>query len=473
MNTNIAMYRLPRKLSAAILFLLGGGYPIWLLAAQQPHDVNRTGSTVEPASYVHLTLPVAVQMALQHNRHLLLARDNVRDSMEQRRIAESHFFPIIKNDSAVLHLTELEGVTIPAGAIADGAATGLLPSHSLTIGQGADTSYTSGTELAQPLTQTFKLRAGVKAANADLRTAKIQSTDADNAIDLLVHQLYYSFLTEKMRGSAARDAVEAATIAEQENTRGVEDGKLLSDVKLASRADLLDKQQALLVSRLNIDDITLRIDDAVGLPLGTKVDLDLHGDDVPSVLPTREDAIALALNSNPGVLEAQQNVEKAKAGISASRDAYIPDVTGLARYSYQSGLPFFTHNFGTFGAAVSYNLFDGGKREADLRDAHIKFVMAETQLQQAESDVRIELSAAYDKVEELEELLEVATEVTTAREESLRIQIQRAEATAALPSGVSTARAGLSTARLNVLNTRLNLYLAQNNIKKLLGELPN
>jgi outer membrane protein TolC len=441
-----------------------------LLLAQQSKAVAVAGDLSDAAS-VHLTLPGAVEMALAHNRHIMLAHLAVKDSDAEKKVAESHFYPIIKNQSAVLHITELEGVRIPAGALGE-TSTGFLPAETLTIGQGADTSYTSGTELAQPITQIFKIRAGVKAADADLNSAHIQSDDAENGVALLVHKLYYGILIEQLRGMAAKDAVAAATVVEHETKHGVDEGKLLADAELMSRTDLLDKQQASLVSRLNLDDLTLQLDDALGLPLGTHLILDPDSLGISPILPTRAEAIALLLNKSPAILSARQTVEKAKAGVVAARDEYIPDVTGVARSSYQSGLPFLAHNFGTFGATFTYTLFDGGEREGKLQDARIKLTMAQTQLKQTEADISIELSSAYDKAEQLEQLVGVTIQALEAREESFRIQSERAKVDAQLASGVATAQAALTSAHMNVLNSQLNLALARNSILRLLGARP-
>lgn len=470
---NTAARRPGNRLSGAACLIQSIFVSSALLAAQEVpgRSVAPVPDAQRNPAGMHLTLPAAVQMALQHNRHIHLAHLAVTDSEVQKKLAESHYYPVLKNQSSVLHITELEGVKISAGALGE-TSTGPIPAETLNIGQGGATSYTSGTELAQPLTQILKIRAGVKAADADLNSARIQSDDAENGIALLVHKLYYNLLIEQMRGLSAQDAVDAATAAEEETKHGVEDGKLLADAELLTRADLLDKQQAALVSRLNIDDLTLQFDDALGLPLGTHLVLDPDSLGVLAPLPTRAEAIALLLDKSPAILSATQTVEKAKAGVAAARDEYIPEVTGIARYSYQSGLPFLVHNFGTFGGVVTYNLFDGGGREAKLQDARIKLTMAQTQLRQVEADVTIELSSAYDKVEQLEQLVGVTTQSLEAREESLRIQTERVKVNAQLASGAAAARAALTFARMNVLNSQLNLSLARNNIRRLLGVRP-
>lgn len=421
---------------------------------------------------MRLTLPAAVDLAMAHNHKLELARLSVRDREEQKRLAEAHFYPVIRNESATLHLTELEGVVLPAGALGHGTSAGLIPAETLHIDQGASTTYTSGTGLDQPLTQIFKIHAGVRAANADLHSAQIQSHDAEDAIALAVHQLYCNYLIEQLRTSAAQDAVSAAAAAEEESRQAFDDGKLLGDAELATRAKLLDQQRALLESRLSLDDLTLQLDDLLGLPMGTKFILDAGSIGAPPALPSRTEAIAAVLAKNPAVLAARQSVEKARAGIAAAHDAYIPNITGLARYSYQSGLPFFAHNFGTFGASFTYDLFDGGAREADLRDAKVKLSMAQAQLAQEQNDARIRISAAYDKLEELEQLLRVAGLTVEARQESLRIQAQRAGVQAELASGVAAARAAVTAAQVDLLQAKLGLDLARNSVLRLLGERP-
>jgi multidrug efflux system outer membrane protein len=434
------------------------------VAAQQTGTVSRAP--------VALTLPQAVEMALAHSHKVELARLSVQDSQQEKRIAQSRLYPRLSNESSVLHISSLEGVVIPAGALSRGTSGGKIPAGTLRIDQGADTTYTSGTGLAQPITQIFKIRAGVKAANAGLRSAQLTEQDAEDGIAFEVHQLYYSYLIEEARETAAIDAVNAGHISAEETQQAVEHGHLLTDAGLTSQADLLDKQQAVLASKLQLDDLTLKLDDLIGLPLGTKLALDSGELGMPAPLPSRDDAMQMVLQRSPSVLEARQDVKKAQAGVDAARDAYIPNVTGIARYSYQSGLPFFTHNFGTFGASFSYNLFDGGAREEKLHDARIQLAIARAHLAQVENDVRIEISAAYDSEERLQQLIRVAAMALQARRDALRIERQRVRVKAALPSVEATAGSEVAAAQMRLLAAKLNLYLAESDISRILGNAP-
>jgi outer membrane protein TolC len=430
------------------------------------------GESVGARPAVQLTLSKAVAMGMQLNRHLTLARLAADESREKRSIARAPYYPHITNESNALYLTDLEGVVLPAGAFGNPPSVGLIPNKTLTIDQGAQDAFSSGTGLVQPITQIFKIHAGSKAAEADVKTAEITEKDTENSISLLVHKLYFAILTAEARRSASKESVSAATVVEQESIRAVADGRSLEVATLESHAALLDQQQTVLKVQLSLDDLTLQLDDALGLPLGTKLILDPNVDVDSPTLPSRSEAIAMARDRNPKVLEAQQAVEKAKAGLAAARAAYIPDISGLARYSYQSGVPFLVHNFGTFGGNLSYDLFDGGAREFKVKQAKIQLEMARTQLDQTEADVAIEIAAAYDQVDELHQLVAVASEALKARTEAARISVQRQQQNAELPSGVAKSQAVVSAANVSLLEAKLGLYLAEDSIQQMLGMRP-
>src|ERR1700723_1443383 len=198
----------------------------------------------------HLTLSQAIDLALNQNRDLKLAQLSVVDSEHKKEIARSDYFPHIKNESAVLHLTELAGVEVPAGAFGNHASTGAIPGQSLFLDQGALTTYTSGTGLEQPFTQMFKIRESNRAATADINSAKIQVSEAENEIALKVRQLYYNILIAQLKQQAAAEQITSSQLKLQESLDDVEKGRALEVTALESRASALDAKQAALTQRL-------------------------------------------------------------------------------------------------------------------------------------------------------------------------------------------------------------------------------
>ena len=441
-----------------------------LLCTVELSGVSRN-ARAQVSSPLRLTLPEAIDMALKENRDLKLARLSVTDAEHKKEIARSAYFPQIKNESSVLHLTELAGVKIPAGAFGVHSATGPIPAQNLFLDQGALTSYTSGTGLAQPLTQMFKIRESNRAAISDINAARIQVDQAEDEITLKVRQLYYGILIAQLKQQAAAEEVSAGQIKAQESAVAIEKGRALDVVALESQASLLDARQSALTQKLQLHDLIITLDDLLGLPLTTELQLDA---DTPAAMPisSREVCIRIAREHSPDIRAAKQAVIKAKAGLAAAKDAYIPDVTGLARYSYQSGVPLLLHNFGTFGFTISYDLFDGGRRDAEIKDSQTLLSQAELNVVKVEEHVAAEVERAYDKVEQLQDLVGVAGEAFKARAEAARLTDRQFEQNAALTSARAEAHAKAISARASTLEAILGLSLAQADLKRTTGQLP-
>jgi outer membrane protein TolC len=321
------------------------------------------------------------------------------------------------------------------------------------------------------VTQMFKIRESNRAAAADIKSARAQANQTQNEIALKVRQLYYGILIAQLKQQAAQEEVGASQVKLQESLSDVERGQALEEVALESRASALDAQQTALVQRLQIHDLTISLDDLLGLPLDTKLVVEADNS-APAPVPSREECIRIAQDRSPDIQAAKQSVEKAKAGLAAAKDEYIPDVTALARYSYQSGIPFLVHNFGTFGISFTYDLFDGGKRVAEIKDSRTLLSEAELNLARIEDEVTVQVEKAYDKVEQLEDLVGVADQVVKTRAEASRVTERRFEQTSTLASARSEAHAKEISSQASYLEATLGLSLAQGDLRRTMGELP-
>ena len=204
-----------------------------------------------------------------------------------------------------------------------------------------------------------------------------------------VRQLYYDILIAQLKQQAAEEEIAASQVKLQESLDDVEKGKALEVVALDSRASYLDAKQAALTQKLQIHDLTVTLNDLLGLPLETQLTLDADTSAASMPVPSREECIRIAQEHSPEIRAAEQGVVKARAGLAAAKDAYIPDITGLARYSYQSGVPLLVHNFGTFGVSFSYDLFDGGRRIAQIKDSRTLLSEAELNLEKVRDEVAV------------------------------------------------------------------------------------
>ena len=420
---------------------------------------------------IELTLPQAIELALKQNRSLLLSRLVVNDYEHKKEIARASFFPQIKNESSLLHITELAGIDIPAGAFGSPIATGPIPDKSLFIGQGSHTSYTSGTGLTQPVTQLFKIREQNRAAAADVSITSIKVRQTEDEVALKVRQIYFGVLIAQLNEEAAIAQTKASEIKNQESLDAVAQGRTLEIDALESRANLLEAKQAELTGRLQLQDLRLQLSDLLGLPLRSQLELTGQPSSMTLSIPTREDCLRIAQQQNPQIRAAQQAVVKANAGSSAAKDEYIPNLTAMARYSYQSGVPLLVHNFGTFGLNFSYDLFDGGRRRAEVKDARTLLSEAKLNLTRVSDEVSVAVETAYDKVEQMQGLIGVAQGTVEVRTEAARLADRQFEQTAALASTREQAHAKIASAKASLLEATLGLSLAQADLKRTIGQL--
>jgi outer membrane protein TolC len=442
-------------------FLLSGSTFGTYAAAQEP----------SPAP-MRLTLVQAIDLALKQNHSVRLRALSVEEMKSKKDEARSNYLPQIKTSGSVLHITELEGVAIPAGAFGSYPSTGSIPSKSLVIDQGADTGYLGGVGLEQPLTQLFRIHEANVAAKQDLLAARTQLDQTEDSIAFEVRQLYYNILINEQKSVASQNQLAAAEVKDEESRSDVERGSALEVSALQTKASILQAKQESLTLRLQGDDLRRQLADTLGLPVNTPIDLDPGVAAEALNIPSRADAVTIALDQNHDLKVARQTLVKAQAGLSAAKDAYIPDVTALSRYQYQSGVPLFAHNFGTFGFSLSYDLFDGGRREAQVREARSEVLSAQETVGKLQSGIEVQVQGIYDKIDELRQMVEVAGQVVTVRTEAARLADRQFEQNAALKSVRSQAYADLANAAASLLETNCDLSLAKADLKRAIGQRP-
>jgi outer membrane protein TolC len=421
---------------------------------------------------MQLTLEQAIALALKQNHSVHLRSLSVEQMQSKKDEARSNYMPQIKASGSVLHVTELAGVEIPAGAFGNYPSTGPVPVKSLFIGQGSHTGYTGGVGLEQPLTQLLRVHQANIAAQQDVLIAETQLYQTQDAIALQVRQLYYNILINHEKLKASQDQLAAAHVKDEESRSNVARGNALEISALQSQAAILQAQQESLTLRLQGNHLQRQLADVLGLPVETPIGLDPGAATVAVDIPSRAEAVWIALDQNQDLKAARQTLVKAQAGLAVAKDAYIPDVTALSRYSYQSGIPLLVHNFGTFGFSLSYDLFDGGRREAKVREARTEVHYAEVAVDKLQSEIEVQVQGIYDKVDELRQMVDLAGQILAVRTEAARLADRQFEQTAALNSDRSQSHADVASATASVLEANCGLSLARADLKRAIGQMP-
>src|SRR6201981_1659925 len=277
----------------------------------------------------HLKLEQAVRLALQQNRALKIARLKVNENESRKAAAHSDYLPTITNQSNVLHISELQNITLPAGSFGSIAGANL-PPQSISVDQGKQTLYSRGTMFGQPLTQRLRVRQENRVALAEIATSQDELKNAENQVALQVHTLYFGILVAQLQRQAAEQEASFASESLRENENDVRNGSVLQIAEVQSRAALLQGQQSVLTAELQVQDYMTELNDLLGLSLDTKLELDPEVATSIDTL-TKADYIKAAWDGNPEIRAAEEAIAKARAGLGTAKTAYIPDITVFAR----------------------------------------------------------------------------------------------------------------------------------------------
>jgi outer membrane protein TolC len=412
-----------------------------------------------------LTLQEAMDLALRQNRTVQIAHDGVVAELEKQRGARSDYFPTITNDSSALYVTDLQRVQIPPGTF---GTTPSIPSSTVFLTQGRNAFQSSGTMLAQPLTQLIKIHEANKIAAADVGISQASLKKASADVVYSVHELYYQLLIMQLQRKSAQLQIASSNENLTESGEEYKKGSLLKVGLVESRANALEAKQALLKADMQISDLTVQLDDVMGLPLETKLIVDPEVNTVFDQ-PAREESLRIAFKENPTVQQAVQKLSSARAAEAAAKAEYIPDITAYGRYSYQNGVPFLDKNFGTFGIHLKYDLFDAGKRSALVRERRAEVSEAAEDLERTKEEVGVRIATIYNKLETTRAMVEVAREDLAARQENARLSDEQFKRGVLLTSQRDASHAQAMTAQAGFLEASLDYLLTRDELTRTLG----
>jgi len=446
----------------ALAFLTGTALSVSLALA------DRTGRA---GPSLHITLQEAVQLALKHNHNVRIAQLGIDQKQHVKEAAKSSYFPSIRNDTSYMRLTDTQLIQIAPSSLGGVAGTPIPPVNSV-INQGGTNLITSGTQITQPLTSLLKIKRGNEIAEADVKASREKADLIKNDVALAVHEVYYRILIAQAHHSATEARIKAAEELQNERIEQVKFGSALEQDSIESRAQTLQSKQELLTTDLQLTDLKLKLNDLMGLPLTTALDLDPTVADFQGTC-SREECVKAATESHSEIREARAEVEKAEAAVRLTKtDIWVPDVEAFARYSHQENVPFLARNFGTFGIHFGYDLFDGGRKRAVLHEHQSELAQAKENLAKLTDEVELAVETALNRLERTQQMLKVSEEVLALRSESNRVMQQELLQGSALKSEAAMAAAQEYDAKALLLQSQMDYSEAHDEFIHAMGIAP-
>jgi multidrug efflux pump subunit AcrB/outer membrane protein TolC len=416
-----------------------------------------------------ITLDEAVALATRQSSTAKLAHLKTKEMDARVTEARANYFPVLSNESDAAHLRSIEHMEIPMGALGVYQIPSIfpIPGKNVSLPLGHHDFLLSTTTAAQPLTQFFKIHAGVNVARAEAGIARDDERRANHEITLKMKQLYYGLLSAERRQQAAELRIAAGEERLGEARNGVEAGAVLELKVLEGQAQIAEARHALGSLEDAISDMKVEFNNLTSLPLENEMELVPPEPETSDV--TAGDLETEALADNPEVAAAEETLKKARAGLSAAHAEYIPEIGAFAQYVHQDGVPLLTENNGLVGLRMNWTLLEFGKRSGQVHERRAQVAEAEENLRQVENRVRVDIEKEVRKLRRAETGLEAAHESVAARAEMRRITANQVEAGTANPSALKEAEGQLAEAEAGLFQAEMERSTARAELERTVG----
>ena len=427
-----------------------------------------------------LMLDEALSLAVNKSKVGQLGRLKVDIAGAELKSAKRNAYPLLRAYGAATYLKDPMEVKIGQGSLTTavnqtGSALGLgsfsfsqFPTEDMSLVKGSHTPSVGSVMFIQPLTQLWRIDSGVRAAKAGVAEAQRESAHIDAKLRLAVEELFAGLLVESRRTveKQAMLAWQERRLHDAENAQ--QSGELLDETVLGLKAAVIQARTELIRSQQDYARLSLQLADLIGRSGADNLV-------VSENLPTRDEHplaywTAQAAN-NPERMIAAATVDKATAGVRATRQAYIPEVALMGGAYAQSGVPLASKNNAIAGLTLNWDVFDFGRRSADVSRAVSQRRAAEVNRDRLEEEAARQIRLAHQDLVFGDQQIVLAQQAVAFRRRAAELAHQSATNGLALETTALEADSQLRKAEVDLSGAKCQRHVALLHLYFLAGKL--
>ena len=415
-----------------------------------------------------LTLAQAIQIAIEHNISLTIAKLDVTKSQWQVAEAKTRRFP-----ESSIDLFAAGNLTSPTFSYKKGVFGTLngLPNPSTDVSINLSSGVTGyiTASVAQPITQLYKIHLIIREQELSVDFATQKSREKEQSIVANVKQGYYAILQTESALDAQQALVKQYNETDRVVSQYIAQQSLLLSESLDVKAKLAQAEHQIVVLNDDLDTQKEHLNDLLSRDLDTP----FRVQSTPPVTSEQLDlklARQTALRQRPEVKEAEIDVSKADYDRKLAKAQYIPDVGAAVRYFSPINTEILPQNIASAGLALTWDPFDWGRRRDLVKQKDITEQQTSYQLQDVRSKVILDVDKTFRKLQESRSLLAVAKAARDASNEKLREVNDQFNQSAVLLRDVLQQQAAVANANHEYEESLLSLLNATAEFEKALGE---
>jgi outer membrane protein TolC len=353
-----------------------------------------------PVSVRRITLDEAQQLAGGASNPLVrLGQLSVEVAKQHRLGVQGLYFPNVSTQFANLHLNKATGQVLTVPHLGVAIPVNIFGKNQTDFNVAA----------VQPVTPLFSVYQLVKIARADENIAKAKAGMPVAEVAMKVEKNYFDLLV------AQRELTSAEADAKKIQAKWMTASNSVTPIASPEHdTDMLGAEKAVVSSASNVKELTASLNEMLGLPEGTTLEL---VPPEPLVEDTSLTEVAeKAATSNPEVVEAEQTAIKAHAGLTLTKLQYVPTVAITGGWAIQNAINdrILPNNFSYIGAIATFTLFDGFKREHAVKEVSAQAEMADLAVQLTKAKVAAGVKSSYLELDRSRQLYQLAHRMVSA-----------------------------------------------------------
>jgi outer membrane protein TolC len=408
-----------------------------------------------------LSLPQAVQIALENNRPVNIAQLDITKSKWEVAQTKTKRFPAITTYLFASGNLTSPKFTFPAGSF------GIDRPQSFDLSHGI-TGYAS-VQAAQPLSQLYQIHLAIREQELSADLAGQQYKGKRQSLAASVKQAYYAALQTESSLEAAQAMVKQYEETDRVALDYLHQRSVLKSDSLEVKAKLAQARYQIVQLRDTLETQKEQLNEL----LGRDLDIPFRTEPVPPVTPAEMDlkvARRTALEQRPEVKEAEIDVSRANYDRRLSKAKYIPDVGAAIHYLDPIDTEILPQNILSAGIELKWDPFDWGGRRDEVRQKDAGVQQSHYQLQETQAQVLLDVDNSFRKLEESRSLLEVAQAGRDAANEKLREVSDQFKHSAVLLRDLLQQQASVASADHDYEQSLLSFWNAKALFEKALGE---
>ncbi len=417
-------------------------------------------------SKLTLSMDEAINLALEKNSELKIAKMEVEKSEQKLREARSGLFPKLDLSGQYQRFIDKPVIFLPPGS-----------PFGPTLEIGSDNSYSATAQLSLPLFA-LPLYEGIGLASDALEIAEKNYNSVKSKI---VGDVKKSFLAVILTRETKDVMQQSLKNAEEnfENIKRLNAAGTLSDYDVLRAEVQVENLKPVVLQMENNYKLSLEaLKVAIGLDANQDIDIVGYMDfDQSYKLPSEQEIIEELLQNNPQLAILEKQVQLNDRNVSLEQAAYFPSLAGFGNYQYQTQANDFKFSdyrwVKTFvlGLQLQIPVFNGFKTQSRVSQAEIGLNQAIEQKRNLTEAIKTQALSVLYRVQQAIKRIEGQNKTVKTAQEGYEIAKRRLENNVGTQLEVNDAELALRQAKLNRLQAIYDFKVAEADLETVLGRI--